>query len=182
MLNAKQEKEFQEMVEIGINEMETEIIAGQPDPRAENQFPTPLEDDANSRKEYWENVLEMYEDIPEPKMTQRVKTAPGIEGEVKCFGSFQEEINGIYFIDGEPEPQHEAVDKPSHYNFFGIDTMPMLEKILGTEGYLGFLQGNALKYRLRVGKKKGNSIEQDVAKAMYYEDLYNNFVLKNTPS
>jgi len=73
------------------------------------------------------------------------------------------------------------VEKPLHYHFFGEDTMPMIEKILGTEGYLGFLKGNALKYRLRVGKKEGNSIEKDIAKAMYYEKLYNDFVKENTP-
>ncbi len=84
-------------------------------------------------------------------------------------------------VAGQPEPQYEAIDKPSHYKLCGEDTMPMLEKILGTEGYLGFLQGNTLKYRLRVGKKKGNSIEQDIAKALYYEELYNKFIRENTP-
>jgi len=72
------------------------------------------------------------------------------------------------------------VIKPSHYKFFGYDTMPMIEGILGTEGYLGFLKGSSLKYRLRCGKKKGNSIEQDIAKAMYYEKLYDIFMKENT--
>ncbi len=174
MLNSKQEKKFQEMVKEGVELMEQEKIA--------KAF-IEAEDVAGQS---------------EPQLKQRVKTAPGIDGEVKRFGSFQEEFDDVSFINGIPqnmkgwnhlpniedipEPQHEAVDKPSHYHFFGMDTMPMLEKILGTEGYLGFLKGNALKYRLRVGKKKGNSIEQDVAKAMYYEDLYNDFVNENTPS
>jgi len=74
-----------------------------------------------------------------------------------------------------------GIEKPSHYNFFGKDTMPLIEKILGTIGYLGFLKGNALKYRLRVGKKEGNSISNDVAKALYYEKLYDDFVRDNTP-
>ncbi len=190
MLNAKQEKEFQEMVEESVELMEQEKIA--------KAF-IEAEDVAGQS---------------EPQVKQRVKTAPGIEGEVKRFGCFREEFNGVPFTENIPklqviptdadvsegwnrlrdlpkghptihpkkEPRSEAVNKPSHYHFFGIDTMPMLEKILGTEGYLGFLQGNALKYRLRVGKKAGNSIEQDVAKAMYYEDLYNDFVNENTPS
>ncbi len=158
MLNAKQEKEFQEMVQEGAELMEQEKIA--------KAF-IEAEDVAGQS---------------EPQMIQRVKTAPGINGEVKRFGSFREEFNGIPFTDGEPEPQTNLISKPSHYNFFGEDTMPTLEKILGTEGYLGFLKGNALKYRFRAGKKKGNSIEQDIAKAVYYEDLYNNFTLENTPS
>ncbi|RKX85198.1 MAG: hypothetical protein DRP57_04320 [Spirochaetes bacterium] len=72
--------------------------------------------------------------------------------------------------------------KPSHYRLCGEDSMPLIEKILGTEGYLAFLKGNVLKYRIRCGKKKGQSIEKDVAKAMYYEELYDNFVIQNQPS
>ena len=75
----------------------------------------------------------------------------------------------------------DKVKKPSHYHFFGEDSMPMIEKILGTEGYLGFLKGNALKYRIRCGKKKGNNVVNEINKALYYEELYNTFVMKNRP-
>ncbi len=71
------------------------------------------------------------------------------------------------------------IEKPSHYNFFGEDSMPLIEKILGTEGYLGFLKGNALKYRIRAGKK--GKTEDDIKKAIYYEELYNDFIRENSP-
>ncbi len=74
---------------------------------------------------------------------------------------------------------YDNIKKPSHYKFFGEDSMAMIEKILGTEGYLGFLKGNALKYRVRAGKKD-NTIA-DIDKALYYEELYNKFVKENTP-
>jgi len=77
---------------------------------------------------------------------------------------------------------YEFVDKPKHYVLCGSETMPMIEQILGTEGYLAFLKGSALKYRFRASKKPGSSVEQDIAKAMYMEKLYNDFVRENTPS
>ncbi len=76
---------------------------------------------------------------------------------------------------------YEMVNQPSHYMLCGSETMPMIEKILGTEGYLGFLKGSALKYRFRASKKPGNSTTQDIEKAMYMENLYDNFVRENTP-
>ncbi len=76
---------------------------------------------------------------------------------------------------------YEMVNQPSHYMLCGSETMPMIEKILGTEGYLGFLKGSALKYRFRASKKPGNSTTQDIEKAMYMENLYNDFIRENSP-
>ena len=77
--------------------------------------------------------------------------------------------------------EEDDIAKPSHYNICGCDSMPMIEKILGTEAYLGFLCGNVWKYRIRVGKKQDAGILSDVKKALYYEKLYNDFVKRNTP-
>ncbi len=74
---------------------------------------------------------------------------------------------------------YNQIEKPSHYNLCGSDTMTTIEKILGTEGYLGFLKGNVWKYRIRAGKK--GKTEDDINKAIYYENLYNEFVRENTP-
>ncbi len=76
---------------------------------------------------------------------------------------------------------YESINRPSHYNLCGSDTMAAIEKILGTEAYLGFLCGNVWKYRIRCGKKDGSNIEQDIKKALYYEKLYDDFVRENTP-
>lgn len=87
----------------------------------------------------------------------------------------------IYPQSDEQEPAYEMVNQPSHYMLCGSETMPMIEKILGTEGYLGFLKGSVLKYRLRASKKKGNSAQQDIEKAMYMENIYDEFIRENTP-
>ncbi len=77
---------------------------------------------------------------------------------------------------------YEMVQKPQHYQWFGKQAIDVIEATLSTEGYLGFLEGNALKYRLRAGNgKPGGSIDEDLMKAFYYEGLYNKFVEQNTP-
>ena len=93
-----------------------------------------------------------------------------------------ERVAGQSDIEPTMVKPYNQIKKPSHYNLCGSDTMATIEKILGTEGYLGFLCGNTWKYRIRMGKKQGVSVEQDLKKAMYYEKLYNDFVEKNTPS
>ncbi len=116
----------------------------------------------------------------------------GFKDEVEKVAG-QQDIEPTFIPTGDnfPEPNFERIfepamtqpynniEKPSHYKFFGEDSMPLIEKILGTEGYLGFLKGNALKYRIRAGKKD-NTIA-DIDKALYYEELYDNFIRENTP-
>ena len=81
----------------------------------------------------------------------------------------------------EKEEKYEMIKKSTHYNFFGKQAIDVIERTLSTEGYLGFLEGNALKYRLRAGNgKPGGSIDEDLMKAFYYEGLYNKFVKENT--
>jgi len=48
----------------------------------------------------------------------------------------------------------------------GMDTN---EKIFGTYETMVYCEMNALKYRLRVGKKKDQPIDQEIAKAEWYE-------------
>ena len=58
----------------------------------------------------------------------------------------------------------------AHYDTERVNTIRAFEKIYGTLAVMYFCEINALKYRMRVGKKEGNSAEQELIKAKWYED------------
>lgn len=57
----------------------------------------------------------------------------------------------------------------AHYDTERINTIRSFEKIYGTLAVMYFCEINALKYRMRVGKKEGNSVDQELVKAEWYE-------------
>lgn len=93
--------------------------------------------------------------------------APGIE-EDQILGYFAEDAEKgemvTVVIPGEPFP--DPVHAPSHYTDGGIETIDYLRAKLTTEAFVGFCQGNAMKYLSRAGKK--GSAAEDFAKAEVY--------------
>ncbi len=79
-----------------------------------------------------------------------------------------------------PSKDYELVNQPSHYIWHGIKVISMLQAVLTTEEYLGYLKGTDFVYRMRAGKKPDNSADQDIEKAIKHEEFYNNFVNENT--
>lgn len=57
-----------------------------------------------------------------------------------------------------------------HYEECIIEPLQLIEEILPTEMYAGFLLGNVIKYRIRAGHKGAG--QEDIDKAMNYELLY----------
>ena len=51
-----------------------------------------------------------------------------------------------------------------HYKKMGIEPWELMEAILTTEQFIGFLKGNAIKYALREGKKEGADYDADKAR------------------
>lgn len=64
----------------------------------------------------------------------------------------------------------DMVKSPSHYMLMGQETITIIASSMNHDEWRGYCRGNAIKYRLRLGKK--DSVEQDLGKAMYYEELY----------
>ena len=64
--------------------------------------------------------------------------------------------------------KYEQVDHPSHYNNYSIEVIDMFEKIYGIEKTISWCEMTALKYRMRLGTKPENSIEQDLSKEKWY--------------
>ena len=63
---------------------------------------------------------------------------------------------------------YEHVEHPSHYNTYPMETISMMVSIWGKEKVADFCEINAFKYRMRMGTKPFNSIEQDLKKEQWY--------------
>lgn len=65
---------------------------------------------------------------------------------------------------------NENVNHPSHYNQPGKkECIVEMREQFGDVATYWFCRLNAYKYRYRAGNKEGNSSEQDIAKAEWYE-------------
>ena len=53
-----------------------------------------------------------------------------------------------------------------HYKDMAIEPWEVMQAVLTTEEFIGFLKGNVLKYSLRAGKKAG--ADDDAKKARHY--------------
>lgn len=63
---------------------------------------------------------------------------------------------------------YEMVNHPSHYNKYDVEVIDMMEKIWGTEAVALWAEMTAFKYRMRLGEKPENPIEQDLNKETWY--------------
>lgn len=62
----------------------------------------------------------------------------------------------------------DPVKSPAHYCDGGIETKDYIRSKLTKAEFIGWCKGNALKYISRAGKKAGNSVAQDIDKAIVY--------------
>ncbi len=59
------------------------------------------------------------------------------------------------------------MNHPSHYTFGGIECIDAIEAALGREGFIGYCEGNAIKYLWR---HRGKGGIEDLEKARWYID------------
>ena len=64
--------------------------------------------------------------------------------------------------------QYEMVDHPAHYNNYSVEVIDMMQKIWGAEATALWCEMTAFKYRMRLGLKPDNPIEQDLEKEAWY--------------
>jgi len=62
---------------------------------------------------------------------------------------------------------------PIHYKGYSVETIEMMVRIFGAENVATHCEINAFKYRMRLGKKQGESITDDLAKEKWYLDKAN---------
>lgn len=63
---------------------------------------------------------------------------------------------------------YEHVNHPNHYNNYDVEVIEMMERIWGTKATILWCEMTAFKYRMRMGTKPNNSIEQDLDKEKWY--------------
>lgn len=63
----------------------------------------------------------------------------------------------------------DKVNHPAHYQG-KHECIDVMRTMFGDEAVKGFCRCNAYKYRFRAGQKEGNTAEQDIKKAEWYED------------
>lgn len=75
----------------------------------------------------------------------------------------------VRLADGTVIVPHDPVERPAHYQRFGMEVIDIIKHVLGPEGFRAYCIGNELKYRLRAGDK--GDAAQDIAKAMKYREF-----------
>lgn len=64
--------------------------------------------------------------------------------------------------------KYENVNHPQHYNNYSKEVIDMMVDVFGKENTALFCEMNAFKYRMRMGTKPGNDINQDLEKEQWY--------------
>jgi hypothetical protein len=64
--------------------------------------------------------------------------------------------------------EYEHVNHPNHYNTFSKEVIDMMVDIWGIEKTIAFCEMNAFKYKMRMGDKPNQPLEQDSKKAFWY--------------
>ena len=64
----------------------------------------------------------------------------------------------------------DCTTNPSHYKSMDKEVWEIMVMVWGKEAFIKHCEMTAFKYRMRAGKKSGNSVEQDMNKAKWYED------------
>ena len=64
---------------------------------------------------------------------------------------------------------YEMVEHPAH-NKYDVEVIEMMTRIWGTKAVAIWCKLTAFKYRMRLGEKPDNSIEQDLKKEKFYLD------------
>lgn len=63
---------------------------------------------------------------------------------------------------------YEYVNHPDHYNNYSKEVIDMMIDIFGRQNTIKWCEMTAFKYRMRMGTKPDNSIEQDLKKEQWY--------------
>lgn len=68
------------------------------------------------------------------------------------------------------DKEYEHVNHPNHYNTFSKEVIDMMVDIWGMDKTIAFCEMNAFKYKMRMGDKPNQPLEQDAKKAKWYLD------------
>lgn len=95
-----------------------------------------------------------------------------ISGSIDAFKHVGTAKNTTGSVTSETPPSYDYIN-PSHYKKGDMEVWQMMVKLYGVEAYILHCRMCAFKYRMRLGDKPGQPIEQDLKKAKWYEDMAN---------
>lgn len=95
------------------------------------------------------------------------------------------DTDGDLAVGSEKVGVADQVKNPSHYQLMtGVESIEIIARSMTAEQWHGYCLGNIIKYRLRAGKK--DKMEQDIAKADFYSELFDmhkdKCIIKANPS
>ena len=79
-----------------------------------------------------------------------------------------EHLERVVIVIADCMSNYEHVEHPAHYNTYCQETIAMMVAIWGKEKVANWCEITAFKYRMRMGTKPDNSIEQDLKKEQWY--------------
>ena len=90
----------------------------------------------------------------------------------KDFADRWKNKNEVVNPEKEETTEYEMVNHPTHYNNYDKEVIDMIEAIWGTYLASVWCEITAFKYRMRMGTKPGNDMDQDLNKEKWYLDKY----------
>lgn len=73
--------------------------------------------------------------------------------------------------DSASKEQYDEKGNAKHYDSDRINGIVMMERIWGTKAVMLWCEITAFKYRMRIGRKEGQPVEQDLLKTSWYEKM-----------
>lgn len=94
------------------------------------------------------------------------------EEDMKTLADLQKRLQEEEDVQEETEKStgYEYVNHPKHYNLYEKEVIDMMVDIWGPDKTATWCEMTAFKYRMRMGTKPGNSIQQDLDKEKWYLD------------
>lgn len=94
--------------------------------------------------------------------------APYIEAFLERDSAMEEKKKDPPTTENQNTPPYNFVDPP-HYTVGSIEVIDMMVRIWGEQRVADYCEINAFKYRMRIGKKPHQTLEQELDKAKWYE-------------
>ena len=154
-----------------------------------NASPSPVCDNAMAFKELSPEAIEKLKNVIRPEAESILKRFDNLKNSLKDNEDSRKAVNSEIgssatltdygkkmlevgkkagrLVTGK-ETEYEMVNHPSHYNQYDIEVIDMIIKIWGPEAAALWCDITAFKYRMRMGTKPDNSIEQDIKKEQWY--------------
>ena len=121
-----------------------------------------------------ESVSKLFRNTPSPDINKNNKADFEATKKCDCTCNCNGNTSKIVFEDGiykeapNTTDNYEMVNHPTHYNNYEKEVIDMIESIWGTYLAAMWCEITAFKYRMRMGTKPGNSIDQDINKERWY--------------